>query len=188
MLLETPWPGVDELDELNPDRELAITIGASPTGFEKITTREDLGPTLTQEESNDDDECTLDRDHSRFELHQRLGLLQMCQAWSVEAYHVDLVHDSLECRKTSSQEDTAEGQSRVEVITHWQEMRSCILCRPDDDLAILLLLQVDTARLGFKNSRVLKIVAHFEWAGRNHSGPNLGAFFGVHDHHEGRTA
>ena len=76
MLLETPWPGVDELDELDPDGKLSVTIGTSPTGFEKVTTREDLGPTLTKEEGNDDDECSLDCDHSRFELHQRLGLLQ----------------------------------------------------------------------------------------------------------------
>ena len=82
MLLETPWPGVDELDELDPDRKLALAICAPPTGFEKIATREDLGPTLTEEESNDNDECSLDCDHSRFKLHQRLGLLQMCQAWS----------------------------------------------------------------------------------------------------------
>lgn len=84
MLLETPWPRVDELDELDPDRKLAFAICAPPTGFEKIATREDLGPTLTEEESNDDNECTLNSDHGRFELQQRLDLVQTCQACSVK--------------------------------------------------------------------------------------------------------
>ena len=84
VLLETPWPGVDELDELDPDGKLAVAIGASPTGFEKVTTREDLGPTFTKEEGDDDNEGTLDCDHSRFELHQWLDLSEICQAWSVK--------------------------------------------------------------------------------------------------------
>lgn len=68
VLLETPWPGVDEFDGLDPERKRAITIGASPTGFLQITTRQELGPTFAEEKGNDDDECTLDGNRSWFEL------------------------------------------------------------------------------------------------------------------------
>ena len=70
VLLETPWSRIYKLDNLYPKRKLADTIVTSPTGFEQITTREDLGPTLAHEESNDDDEGSLNRDHSRFELQE----------------------------------------------------------------------------------------------------------------------
>lgn len=78
MFLETPWPRVHELDNLNPERELASAILTSPTGFDQVTTREDLGPTLAHKESDDDDEGSLDRDHGGFELQARLGPLDIC--------------------------------------------------------------------------------------------------------------
>lgn len=60
MFFQTPCPGINELEESYPERELAVTIAAPPTGFKQVTTRKYLGPTLAKEEGNDDDESSLD--------------------------------------------------------------------------------------------------------------------------------
>lgn len=63
-------------------------------------------------------------------------------------YHVDLVHDGLETRQDTGEEDGADCQGRVAIITHGQQVVSSIGTGDDDDLVAVVVLFAILAAVG----------------------------------------
>lgn len=68
MLLQTPGPRVDELDELNPQGKRACVALGSPSSFDLVATGKKKGPSIADEVGDEDDKCSLDGDVGGFEL------------------------------------------------------------------------------------------------------------------------
>ena len=113
MLLDGPWTRVDEFEELDPEGKRAITICSSPRRFALVTTGQDKSPAVSGKVRNQHDEGTRNVDLGRLE-------------------GVNLAHDSLESGETCRQEDTAESQGGIKVVTKRQEMLGSVGASDDD--------------------------------------------------------
>lgn len=69
MLLQIPGSVVEERENFDPQRELSLASLVSPSSFEVVTAGKELGPGVTEEVGEDDDEGSLDGNVGRFELN-----------------------------------------------------------------------------------------------------------------------
>lgn len=141
MFLESPWTRVDEFDNVDPHGKLPLTILVSPTCFDVVSTGQSKSPKLAEEVGDDDDEGALDRDLGGFELGQISAEIEL--AGTNSTHRIDLVHDSLESSQTGGKENATEGQGRITIITHRQEMCRSISTSPDDNIVAVGILLID---------------------------------------------
>jgi hypothetical protein len=76
VLLQTPGPRVEKVEDRDVYWQFALTTSGPPFGFELIASWENGCPTITDEVRDKDDESALDRDIGRFELCKQ-GVSQM---------------------------------------------------------------------------------------------------------------
>lgn len=69
MLLQIPRSVVEERENLDRQRELPLAPFVSPSSFEVVAAGEELGPGVTEEVGDDDDEGSLNGNVGRFELN-----------------------------------------------------------------------------------------------------------------------
>lgn len=68
VLLEAPWPVVEEARGADPEGELALPAFLAPSRLEMVAAGEDEGPEVAEEVGDEDDEGALDGDERRFVL------------------------------------------------------------------------------------------------------------------------
>lgn len=68
VFFETPRPGVDELDNLDAERDFSLPTLLPPSGFEFVAAGEGDGPGFAEEVGDEDDEGSLDCYEGWFEL------------------------------------------------------------------------------------------------------------------------
>lgn len=143
MLLQIPWSVVEEFDDGDVARELAIAMFLPPSRLKLVTAGQRRSPRLAEEICDKDDESTGNNNLGRFELAK----VSVCWAreisWWLQGTHVvDLAHDSLETRENGREEETSKGQSGLEIITERQKMLGSIGTGDDDHILAAVVLLV----------------------------------------------
>lgn len=73
VLLQTPRPIVENLESSNPPRQFPLAPFGPPAGLVSITAGKEFGPSISHKVSDQDDECSLNGDQSRFELFNSMS-------------------------------------------------------------------------------------------------------------------